>query len=112
MRDFFNYLRIFIFLIVAIGFIGCDANAAKRKRPKSFSVLEVEAQWIQDGKPILFEDELWYPKDDIDILSDSEVYLLGEQDGVQFFVGTIDVRPYNRIYTKFEKNKFRIFEKK
>ena len=112
MRVFFNYLKILIVFIVAIGFIGCDANVIKRKKPKSYSIPEVEAEWVQAGHPIVFEKELWYPQDDIDILSDSEVYLLGEQDGIEFFVGIIDVRPYNRIYTKFGRNKFRIFEKK
>ena len=112
MRDSFSCLRTFIAFIIVIGFIGCDANAVKKRRPKFYSFLGMEAEWIQGGNPIIFEEELWYPKDDVDILSDSEVYLLGEQDGVEFFVGMIDVRPYNRIYTKFKKNQFRIFEKK
>ena len=112
MRNFFSYLRADIVFVVVFGFIGCDGNMTKKRRPKSYSIPEMEAVWIQDGNPIVFEEEFWYPRDDVDILSDEEVYLLGEQEGVAFFIGTIDVRPYNRIYTKFGKNKFRIFEKK
>src|SRR5437868_1518211 len=77
-----------------------------------FRIPQKEADWIIEGKPLEFEGELWYPRDAVDILLDSEVSLLGEYQGVQFFVEKIDVRPYDRLYTKFGRNKFRIFIKK
>ena len=72
----------------------------------------MEAEWIQNGQPVEFEGELWFPADAIENLLDSEVYQVGEYKGVQIFVEFADVRPYNRLYTKFAKNKFRFFEKK
>jgi hypothetical protein len=42
---------------------------------------------------------------------DNEVYLMGEHKGVQFFIEKIDVRPYNQLYTKMARNKFRVFQK-
>ena len=89
---------------------GCGGNfTGLHKNPYAFP--QLEAQWIRDGEPIVFENESWYPKDDIDVLTNQEVYLLGEYKGVQFFVERADVRPYNRLYTKFAENRFRIYTK-
>ena len=43
---------------------------------------------------------------------DSEVFQISEYKDVQVFVAKIDTKPYERIYTKFDKNKFRYFERK
>ena len=72
----------------------------------------IEAQWIRDGQPLEFEGQLWYPTDFVETFLDDEVYLLGEYSGVQFFVVKTDVRPYERLYTKFNKYQFRAFEPK
>lgn len=71
-----------------------------------------EAEWIRNGEPIKFEGALWFPADDVESFLDAEMRLMGEQNGVQFFVDKVDVRPFNRLYTKFDKNKFRFFEKR
>ncbi len=71
-----------------------------------------EAQWIRNGEPIEFEGETWYPKDGIETLLDSEVFLIAKYRQVEIFIDKIDVRPYNRLYTKFDRNKYRYFEKK
>ena len=68
-----------------------------------------EAQWIRNGEPIDFEENLWYPQDEVDTLLDSEVVPMGEYRSVQFFVETTDVRPLNQLYTKFGRNKFRVY---
>ena len=77
----------------------------------SYTVVDEEAEWIRNGEPIEFEGTRWFPQDGFDVLMDNEMYLLGEYKGVQFFVEKIDVRPYNRLYTKFNRNKFRFFQK-
>ena len=77
-----------------------------------YRVPAVEAEWITAGQPLEFEGELWQPQDAFDILLDSEVSLLGEHQGVQVFIDRIDVRPYNTLYTKFDRNRFRLFKKK
>lgn len=91
---------------------GCAKPAGNVGNVQSYSAAAVEAQWIRDGEPIEFEGQMWYPADGVESLLDSEVYLLGEQRGAQFFADKTDVRPYNRLYTKFGKNQFRYFEKK
>ena len=101
---------------MAVGFLsvslfGCSATAEKNVLAE-FRIPQKEADWIVEGKPIEYQGELWYPQDAVDILLDSEVKLVGEYKGVQFFVEKTDVRPYNRLYTKFGQNKFRIFEKR
>ena len=79
---------------------------------QTYPVQSTEPVWIRNGEPIEFEGELWYPMDGVETLLDAEVYILGEYRGVQFFVDKVDVRPYDRLYTKFGKNAFRYFEKR
>ena len=95
---------------MSVSLLGCAV--AEKSVLAEFRIPQKEADWIVAGKPIEYEGELWYPQDAIDILLDTEVTLLGEYQGVQFFAEKIDVRPYDRIYTKFGRNKFRIFTKK
>ena len=73
---------------------------------------KLEAEWILNGEPIQFEEELWYPIDGVESFLDSEMRLMGEYHNIQFFTDKVDIRPYDRLYTKFDKNKFRFFEKK
>ena len=102
----------FLVVVTAISFLsGCGETVQRREKPVSFDFPTVEPQWIRDGEPIEFEGELWYPKDDIEVLSDSEVFFINRYNGVEFFVERIDVRPYGRLYTKFGNNKFRIYKK-
>lgn len=91
---------------------GCRTTTGNVGQVHSYRIVSLEADWIRNGEPIEFEEELWYPTDGVENLLDSEVYILGEHRGVQYFVEKVDVRPYNRLYTKFAKNKFRYFSKR
>ena len=96
------------FLFGCNSIVGAGGNVGQ---VQSYPAISVEAQWIRNGDPIEFENELWYPQDGVETLLDSEVYLLGEYKGVQFFAEKVDVRPWERLYTKFGRNKFRYYEK-
>ena len=89
---------------------GCGTTS--QATPQLYAFPEREADWIINGNPVQFEEEAWYPRDDVDIFLDSEVFLIGEYQGVQIFVEKIDVRPYDRLYTKFGPNRFRVFMKR
>ncbi len=97
-------------LVLCALLAGCAATAKRKDRPKEFPVPEEEARWIREGDPILYQGKRWHPLDMTENLLDSEVYYLGDYRGVPFFVEQVDVKPYNRIYTKFGKNQFRVFE--
>src|SRR5262245_28264189 len=88
-----GFLLIFLFGCSSIG--GRDGVFSELRTPQK------EADWIIEGKPIEYEGELWYPQDNVDILVDSELSLLGEYNGVQIFAEKVDVKPYDRLYTKF-----------
>ena len=108
-------MKRFIFQLIGIGFVlislvGCSTTQGNILQQYPFP--KEEAEWIISGVPIEFEGELWYPQDSVDVLIDAEVSLLGEYRNIQFFVEKIDVRPYERLYTKFGRNKFRIFTKR
>ena len=108
-KDILTWMAISLFI-----FVGCSAvrpfkgNVGKMSK---YEVPEEEAEWIRQGEPIDFEDELWYPQDHFDILLDSEVLYLGDYREVSLFVEKIDVRPYKQLYTKFGRNKFRIYKR-
>jgi hypothetical protein len=91
---------------------GCVSQSGNRGLVQVFNAPLQEAEWIQNGQPIVFEKEDWYPVDAIENILDAEVRLMGESQGVQFFTLQEDVRPYSRLYTKFGINRFRAFERK
>ncbi len=97
---------------LVVGLWGCSHAKGNIGKMSIFRVPEKEAEWIRAGEPIAFEEELWYPQDAIEVLLDQEVYLVGEYKGVQFFVEKADVRPYKALFTKFDRNKFRVYRKK
>ncbi len=78
---------------------------------QSYPAPIIEAAWIRNGDPLLFESHRWYSVDDTESLMDNEVFQVGEYQGVPIFVLKIDARPYERLYTKFSKAKFRYFER-
>ena len=92
-------------------FSGCGSTGGNVGTMPIYALPNEEAEWIRNGEPIVFEGEDWVPQDAFDIFLDSEVSLVGVYREVQFFIDRADVRPYNRLYTKYGKNKFRIFKK-
>ncbi len=97
------------------GFLGGCASVNSGNNDgqiQSYPAPVIEAGWIRDGDPIDFDGSKWYPVNDYEVLQDSEVYQVAEYKGVQVFVEKIATKPYDRIYTKFDKNKFRYFERR
>lgn len=107
MRVFSLQFSVFSLLFLA----GCMTQTGNVGNLQSYSAPALEVKWIRDGEPIEFEGELWYPADGIEILMDSEVYHISGYKGTQIFIDKLDVRPYERLYTKYGKNQFRYFEK-
>lgn len=104
---------VFLFLILTmLWIVGCAGPGHVRRKAPEYAYPEVEALWIRDGQPLEFNDELWYPERNVEVFRDEEVDLVGEYQGTPFFVEKIDIRPFQRLYTKFGRNKFRSFEKK
>lgn len=93
---------------------GCAAGrlSDNKGQVQSYPVPVIEAAWIRDGQPLEFAGETWYAVKDVEVLLDAEVYQVGEYKGTQLFIDKLDTKPYQRIYTKFAKNKFRYFERK
>ncbi len=106
-----HFLVMTLTLALAFFLSSCETTQKQRIDEIDFIVPEVEARWIREGESIEFEGEKWYPQDSLDYLRDDEVYYLGDYRNVQFFVEKIDVRPYDRLYTKFGQYQFRVFQK-
>jgi len=101
-----------ILVLILLG-AGCQTTTThKQKMVGIYSIPSIEEEWIRQGQPLEFEGDLWYPQDGIEVFLDSEVYYIGEYKSASFFIDKQDVRPYNRLYTKFDKNQFRYFKKK
>lgn len=71
-----------------------------------------EAAWIRNGEPIQFEGDDWYPTDEVENILDNEIYQVGVYRDVIFFLEKTDVRPFERVYTRFAKNRYRAFERR
>jgi len=106
-------LHFVVVLCVIFTTVGCqNTSGGNAGRIKHYALSSIEAEWIRNGGPIEFEDELWYPADGVEGFLDSEMRLMGKYQGVEFFIDKVDVRPFGRMYTKFGKNKFRFYEKR
>ena len=91
---------------------GCSTlGSGNNGQVQSYPSPVIEAAWIRNGEAIEYGGYRWYPVNDYEILQDTEVYQVAEYKGVQVFVEKIATKPYARIYTKFDKNKFRYFER-
>jgi len=99
-------------LLLPLLISGCQSTSGNAGRLYDHSQTSTEEAWIRDGKPIEFESELWYPADGIESFLDSEMYFVMEYKGIDVLIDKVDVRPYERLYTKFDRNKFRFFEKR
>jgi hypothetical protein len=82
---------------------------ALEKNESEYSI--IEAQWIREGQPIIFEGKKWYPQDIIENLLDDEMLKIYTYKKEPVYIEKKEVRPYDRLYTKFGKNKYRLFEK-
>jgi hypothetical protein len=104
----------FALWFLVTGFLGgcASVNSGNDGQVQSYTAPVIEAGWIRNGEPIEYDGFKWYPVNDYEVLQDSEVFQIGEYKGVQIFVEKIAVKPYERIYTKFDKNKFRYFERR
>jgi len=105
------FLGTWFLILVFLG--GCSTtNTGNDGQVQSYPVPIIESQWIRNGEPIEFDSYKWYPVNDYEVLQDNEVLQIAEYKGVQVFVEKIDTKPYERLYTKFDKNKFRYYERR
>ena len=105
--------RIIVVMCVVFLCAGCSAlnSSNNNGQLESYPAPVIEASWIRNGEAIVYEGKQWFPVRDIEALLDQDVYQIGEYKGVQIFVDKTDVKPYERIYTKFAKAKYRYFER-
>jgi hypothetical protein len=104
-------ITVLLILAIGLGLCGCRSTGGNVGKLQSYPFKTTEAAWIRNGEPIDFEGDLWFPVDGVETLLDSEVEIVAEYRNIQVFVEKIDVRPFNRLYTKFGRNKFRFYEK-
>ncbi len=69
-----------------------------------------EPLWIRNGEPVVFDGEDWFPTDEVENFLDGEIYQAGTYREVPLFIEKTDVRPFDRVYTRFAKNRYRAFE--
>ncbi|MBF0384941.1 MAG: hypothetical protein HQL27_03625 [Candidatus Omnitrophica bacterium] len=103
------FLIICLTLLILAQFAGCGPVTASAVKDRPLSG---EADWIRNGEPIVFEGENWYPQDGIETFIEGEVIWVGEYRGVDIVTDKVDVRPFERLYTKYGKNEYRYFLKR
>ncbi len=108
MKSMLSVIGMFVLCMCA----GCARNSGNIGQLQSYPAPVIEASWVRNGEPIVFEGKSWFPVDDVEVLMDSEVFQIGEYKDVQIFVEKVDAKPYERIYTKFARGKYRYFERR
>jgi len=112
MKNKQGHLRVGLLFILTGFWGGCvPMNSGNNGQVQSYPAPVIEAGWIRDGQPVEYDGSKWFPVNDYEVLQDSEVFQISEYKGVQVFVEKIATKPYDRIYTKFDKNKFRYFKR-
>ena len=96
-------------ILIVVGMAGCALPQRGDELIATAANL-TEPVWVRNAEPIIFESEDWFPTDEVENLLDSEVYQAGTYRDVPFFIEKSDVRPYQRIYMYFSKNRYRAFE--
>lgn len=105
-------LSLALSLAIAVFCAGCaTTNSGNNGQVQSYAYPAIEPAWIRDGKPIEYDRHKWYPASDYEVMDDTEVLQVAQYKGVQVFVEKIATKPYTRLYTKFDKNKFRYYER-
>lgn len=101
----------FLGLLAFIALVaGCTASGNKGQVATSVNLLG-EPAWIVEGHPVEFEGEQWFPQDGVDTFLDSEIRQVTTHKNIPVYVDKVDIRPYDRLYTKFDKYRYRYFEK-
>ena len=103
-------LRAIFLIVAALVVSGCVLSQGGANTSLTSSFPLAEPDWIRDGQPIVFEGDTWYPTDNVEWLLDSEVNQMGEYKGVPFYIDKTDVKPFDRLYTRFARNRYRAFE--
>jgi hypothetical protein len=94
-----------LFLILIFSLAGCAAGYLNK--PHDYTTKE--ADWIRNGQPITYDNKKWYPTEYIENHLDVEMEYAGEFQKVPFYVERRQIKPFNRIYTKFDYHKYRLF---
>ena len=98
-----------VFLLVFAG-AGCSLPSRSLDSNVNASTAITEPEWIRNGEPVEIEQASWYPTDEVERLMDNEVFQIGKYKDVPVFIERVDVKPYARVYTRFEKGRYRAFE--
>ncbi len=99
-------VKCILVVFLAVVLAGCIAGSGGR-RNVDYAIKE--AGWIKDGKPIIHDNRSWYPTEYIENHLDGEMEYVGEFQSVPFYVERRQIKPYNRVYTKFDYHKYRVF---
>ena len=97
-------------LLAAVALPGCALPQRGSEPAVMMASQLTEPAWIRNGEPLVFEGEDWFPTDETENLLADEVYQAGVFRQVPFFIEKTDVRPYERLYTYFSKNRYRAFQ--
>jgi hypothetical protein len=98
-------------LVVIIGVVSGCVTTSRNEDPVILTAAQLsEPAWIRNGDAIPFEGEEWFPTDEVESILDTEVYQAGSYRDVPFYLEKTDVRPFDRVYTRFGKNRYRAFE--
>ncbi len=99
-----------LLVVCAVAVAGCSLPKRGDEIPVMIAAQLTEPEWIRNGEPVVVEAEEWYPTDEVENFLPAEVYEAGVFRDVPFYVEKTDIRPFERLYTRFAPNRYRAFE--
>ncbi len=89
---------------------GCAMPKRTMESGFDASFRATEPAWIREGEAIEIEMNTWVPTDEVERLLDSEMIPIGQYRETVVFIERVDVKPYARMYTRYERGRYRVFE--
>ncbi len=89
---------------------GCFLPSRALDQHANMPAISLEPEWIRNGEPLEIEKTIWYPTDEVERLMEDEMVQIGVFRNVAVFIERVDVKPYARVYTRFDRSRYRSFE--
>ncbi|MBF0388271.1 MAG: hypothetical protein HQL20_10565 [Candidatus Omnitrophica bacterium] len=91
---------------------GCAGSSRALDNGVNSGAPLTEPDWIRNGEAIELENNIWFPTREVERFMDGEMFRIGNYRGVEVFIERTDIRPFARLYTRFDQGRYRAFEAK
>ena len=104
-------MHVLVLFVIMGSLAGCVVPQPRGDQGINISAGLDEPAWVRNAEPLSFEEEDWFPTDEVESLLENEIFQVGVCRGLPVYIEKTDVRPFERLYTRFAKNRYRAFQR-